>query len=218
MPQQTEPSANNALGELLAKMLPGSVVRSEHTQVIVDHPGLQPDILVTSSGRSPVVVEAEYMPAYNAESEARDRLGLEVAGTARHIDAAIALRYPAHIKNAYDLPPAISDAHLSYCVLYSDGTRFPESGWLDGSVEDLSDLIRLVSVPQRAVDQAADASKKASTAQPRFSNSSPGPGPESSPPSPNVSACPRPSRPTAWPELSSPTPWSSTSDSPGCTT
>ena len=160
MPQQTEPSANNALGELLAKMLPGSVVRSEHTQVIVDHAARQPDILVTSSGRSPVVVEAEYMPAYNAESEAKDRLGLEVAGTARHIDAAIALRYPAHIKNAYDLPPAISDAHLSYCVLYYDGTRFPESGWLDGSVEDLSDLIRLVSVPQRAVDQAADALEK----------------------------------------------------------
>ena len=32
--------------------------------------------------------------------------------------------------------------------------RFPESGWLEGSVEDLADLVRLVSVPQRAVDQA----------------------------------------------------------------
>ena len=69
MPQQTEPSANNALGELLAKMLPGSVVRSEHTQVIVDQPGLQPDILVTSPGRSPVVIEAEYMPAYLAAAD-----------------------------------------------------------------------------------------------------------------------------------------------------
>ena len=69
MPQQTEPSANNALGELLAKMLPGSVVRSEHTQVIVDHAARQPDILVTSSGRSPVVIEAEYMPAYLADAD-----------------------------------------------------------------------------------------------------------------------------------------------------
>ena len=34
-------------------------------------------------------------------------------------------------------------------------TRFPESGWLDGSVGDLADLVRLVSVPQRAVDEAA---------------------------------------------------------------
>ena len=33
--------------------------------------------------------------------------------------------------------------------------RFPESGWLEGAVEDLADMVRLVSVPQRAVDQAA---------------------------------------------------------------
>ncbi len=33
-------------------------------------------------------------------------------------------------------------------------SRFPESGWLEGPVEDLADMVRLVSVPQRAVDQA----------------------------------------------------------------
>ena len=32
--------------------------------------------------------------------------------------------------------------------------RFPASGWLDGTVEDLADLIRLVSLPQQAVDEA----------------------------------------------------------------
>ena len=32
--------------------------------------------------------------------------------------------------------------------------RFPASGWLDGTAEDLADLIRLVSLPQRAVDEA----------------------------------------------------------------
>ncbi len=45
-------------------------------------------------------------------------------------------------------------------MCYEDGTRFPESGWLEGSVEDLADLVRLVSVPQRAVDEAADALEK----------------------------------------------------------
>ena len=34
--------------------------------------------------------------------------------------------------------------------------RFPGSGWLEGAVEDLADLVRLVSVPQRAVDAATD--------------------------------------------------------------
>ena len=133
---------------------------SENTRQIVDRPGLQPDILITAPGRSPVVVEAEFMPARTAEQEAKDRLGLEVVGTARHIDAAIALRYPEGVEDADDLSAAVSDARLSYCVCYADGTRFPESGWLEGPVEDLADLIRLVSVPQRAVDEAADALEK----------------------------------------------------------
>ena len=160
MPQQIEQNANNALGALLRRLLPKYDVLYENTKQIVNQPGLHPDILITAPGRSPVVVEAEYMPAYTVEGEAKDRLELEVAGTARKIDAAIALRYPAYIKNTYDLSPAISGAQLSYCVFHSDGTRFPESGWLEGSVEDLSDLIRLVSVPQRAVDEAADALQK----------------------------------------------------------
>ena len=156
----SEPAANAALGEALDGMLPTYSVRWENTRQIVDHPNLQPDILITAPGRAPVVIEAEFLPAYTAESEAEDRLGLEVAGTARVIDAAIALRYPDGIADAPRLGEAVRDARLSYCVLYEDGTRFPESGWLEGSVEDLSDLVRLVSVPQRAVDEAADALEK----------------------------------------------------------
>ena len=49
------------------------------------------------------------------------------------------------------------DARLEYAVFHEDGTRFPESGWLDGSPEDLAELVRLVSVPQKAVNSAADA-------------------------------------------------------------
>ena len=56
-----------------------------------------------------------------------------------------------------DLSAALSDARLSYCVLHDDrsGSRFPESGWLTGSVSDLADLTRMLSVPQKAVDFAA---------------------------------------------------------------
>ena len=160
MPHQTEPNANNALGGLLGKMLPRYNVRSENTQQIVGQPALQPDILVTAPYHSPVAVEAEYMPAHTAEQDAKSRLGLEVVGTVRHIDAAVALRYPNGVSEAGDLSAAISVARLSYCVWYRSGERFPESGWLEGSVEDLADLIKLVSVPQQAVDEAADALEK----------------------------------------------------------
>ena len=160
MPHQTEPSANNATGGLLQAMLPRSRVRSENTQAISGHPGLRPDILITAPDRAPVVVEAEYMPAHTVEVEARSRLGLEVASNGRPIEAVIALRYPEDIREAHDLHAALSSARLSYCV-FTEGAedlhRFPESGWLDGDLEDLADMVRLVSVPQRAVDRATTA-------------------------------------------------------------
>ena len=160
MPHQTEPSANNATGSLLQAMLPRSRVRSENTQAISGHPGLRPDILITAPDRAPVVVEAEYMPAHTVEVEAKSRLGLEVASNGRPIEAVIALRYPEDIREAHDLHTALSSARLSYCV-FTEGAedvhRFPESGWLDGSAEDLADMVRLVSVPQRAVDRATTA-------------------------------------------------------------
>ena len=160
MPRHTEPSANNAMGSLLEGMLSRSVVRSENTQAISGRPALQPDILVTAPGLAPVVVEAEYMPAANVEPEARSRLGLEVAANGRVIEAAIVLRYPEDVGDAHDLRAALSSIRLSYCV-FTEGAedvhRFPESGWLDGSVEDLAGMVRLVSVPQRAVNRAATA-------------------------------------------------------------
>ena len=157
MPHQTEPNANNALALLLRGMLSAATVRPETTQMFPDHAGRHADVLVTAPGASPVVVEAEYEPGPEAEQDARDRLGLVVVNEPRPIEAAVALKYPADIQEAYDLGEAITDTSLSYCVLYDDGTRFPQSGWLTGSTADLADLIRLVSVPSKAVDQAAEA-------------------------------------------------------------
>ena len=160
MPRHTEPSANNDLADLLRPILPGWEVRSENTQVISGHPGLQPDILITAQGRSPVVIEAEYMPAHTVEAEARSRLGLSVTIHPRSIEAVVALRYPEEVRDAANLLTALANARVSYAVFTEDGKRFPESGWLDGSPIDLADLIRLMSVPQRAVNAAATALEK----------------------------------------------------------
>ncbi len=146
------------MGTLLQGMLPRSNVRSENTQAIYGHPSLRPDILITAPGRAPVVIEAEYMPAASVEVEAKDRLGHRTTANHRVIEAAIALRYPDEVREAQDLSAALTDARLSYCVFTENGgaTRFPETGWLDGSVEDLADMVRLVSVPQHAVDRATE--------------------------------------------------------------
>ena len=155
--RHTEPNANNALGVLLRQMLPACDVRYENTQTLADFAGRHPDILITAPGRSPVVIEAEYEPAPQAEPDARARLALAVAGETRRIEAAIALRYPETIATAYHLDEALAAARLSYCVLYENGDRFPAAGWISGGAADLADLIRLVSVPQKAVDDAAAA-------------------------------------------------------------
>ena len=156
-PRHSEPSANNVLGDLLRGMLFGCEVRSENTRLIAGNPSLQLDNLITAPDRAPVVVEAEYEDVGTAEGDAAGRLGLSVVGEANPIEAAIALRYPDSVRFADNLRAALREARLSYAVLYEDGSRFPESGWLEGSVTDLADLISLVSVPQRAVDAATTA-------------------------------------------------------------
>ena len=66
------------------------------------------------------------------------------------------LRYPEDAPDADDTQAAVRAASLSYAVLY-DCDRFPQSGWLSGGVGELADFIRIVSVPQRIVEDATDA-------------------------------------------------------------
>ena len=163
MPRHTEPSANIALANILRRMMHGCAIRSENTRTIAGHAGLQLDILITADDRAPVVIETEFMPAYTVEKEAEERLRHKVEPDRREIEAAIALRYPAGLEDAYDLTGELKTARLSYCVLTApedDGEghdRFPESGWLEGSAADVAELARLVSVPQRTVNAAATA-------------------------------------------------------------
>lgn len=154
--RHTEPTANAALGRALTGMLPAYRVRHEDTGVIVGGAGLHPDILITASDRAPVVIEAEYDPANSVEEDARARLGLTVQDGHRRIETAIALRYPDALRSGVDLGDDVRNARFSYAVLYENGERFPASGWLEGSCEDVADMVRLVSVPQSAVNEASD--------------------------------------------------------------
>jgi len=154
-PRHSEPSANNELGDLLRGMLFGCQIRSENTQLIVGNPSLQLDNLITAADRAPVVVEAEYEAVGTAEADAAGRLGLFVVNESNPIEAAIALRYPDSVRYSNNRRNALREARLSYAVLYEDGSRFPEAGWLEGHVADLANLISLVSVPQPAVDEAS---------------------------------------------------------------
>ena len=160
-PHQTEPNANNALAIVLRSMLPRCTVRPETTQVFTKYPARHADVLITAPGRAPVAVEAEYMSAREVENDAKARLGLTVLGESRSVEAAIAVRYPRSLQRSYDLAADLPSTALSWCILDNGGTRFPRSGWIDGSVSDLAYFTHLVSIPQRDVDESALALERA---------------------------------------------------------
>ena len=90
-PRQIESNANSALAAILSGMMHGCEAHAERTRTIAGNNMLHPDILITAPDRAPVVIEAEFMPAYSAEQEALDGLGFEVED-GRQIEVAIALR------------------------------------------------------------------------------------------------------------------------------
>ena len=134
-------------------------MRSENNHAIIGHPSLQPDILVTAAASSPVSIEAEYAPAASVEGDANGRLGHRVVENGRRIESAIAIRYPRKLGTASNLKAAIVKSEFEYCAFSKNerGTvRYPTRGWLHGSTTDLADIIRLVSVPEAAVEAAAN--------------------------------------------------------------
>ena len=160
-PHKHETNANIALAHLIKRVMHGRETDAESTQIIENHPAMQPDIVITAQGRSPVVIEAEYMPATNVEKDAYryfEEPGLNKVRNQTHpIEAAIAVRYPKKLAQAKKIDEVLETTRqLSYCALYPKGKRFPTTGWLEGSISDLADLIHLVDVPKSAFDKAAD--------------------------------------------------------------
>ncbi len=159
-PHQDESVANGALARRITQVMYGRETQAERTHILAgkNNAGKAPDIVITATGRSPVIIEAEYSPAINVEQEARDRLGYNIEDQIHRIEAVIALRYPKDFEFVKNLDQAFEDPQLKlqYCAVYPQGKRFPTTGWLTGSVSDLADLIHLVDVPETAFQKCAE--------------------------------------------------------------
>ena len=158
---QDESIANGALALRIDEVMHDRKIRAEATSTIAGkgNAGLKPDVLITATGRSPVIIEAKWMdvPEHLVQEQARTRLRQRVNGQPHPIEAAIALRYPNRLRQADDLDDALKKAKdLKYCAVYPQGKRFPTTGWLKGSVCDLADLIHLVDVPETAFQKCAE--------------------------------------------------------------
>lgn len=162
----TEHTINDTLAALLRDTRrawrTSDVVTSEHTRMLVGSTK-RPDILVLESSVSPVVIETEVVPAVTVESEAIARLGETVRTNGRLILSSIAVRLPERMTK---FEGASLQKELAACTdlgmaLYTGSqpkkaSRWPQSGWVKGSVADLSILAQSASVPPDIIEQAAN--------------------------------------------------------------
>ena len=162
----TEHTINDAIAQALRPTRHGwnavGVVRSENTGTLTGN-NKRPDILVTEAGVSPVVIETEVLPAITVEPEARDRLGETLRENGRRILSSIAVRSPMRMRELAG--PALADDiatadDLEFVLFTGDNpngaTRWPQHGWMKGTITDLSILAQAATVPPAIVEQAAD--------------------------------------------------------------
>jgi hypothetical protein len=161
MPQRSrEDTVNVALGEVLQSLGKDWTVQAEQLGLI---PGTseRPDVLIEKRGDAPVVIEAEVNNLRQAEIEARQRLGLTLSGRTGVIDTAVALSYPAVIRQHRDaaLRDALQTLRFEYVVFSRrpDGTaeRLPSAGALNGGVIELAMLLHRAAIPAWRVDALA---------------------------------------------------------------
>jgi len=162
----TEHTINDALAELLrgTRRLwrDGDVVASEQTGKIKGSTA-RPDILVIEPNVSPVVIETEVVPAVTLEGEAVSRLGLQMRYTGRKILSSIAVRLPLRLiqKSGGALKKELAAAADFEIALFTGSTaetaaRFPHTGWILGTVADLSILTQSASVPPDVIEVATE--------------------------------------------------------------
>jgi hypothetical protein len=161
---RTGHTINDALAELLRDTRRAwrdeKVVTSEDTDQLKGTSG-RPDILVIEPNVCPVVIETEVFPATTVEAEALSRLGAQMRATGRRILSSVAFRLPDRLPRKYGraLEKDLASAVDLEMALYTgstptDATRWPTSGWMIGTVADLSMLTQAASVPPDVINQA----------------------------------------------------------------
>ena len=131
----------------------------DHTGVeqqgVLRETALRPDIVIRPPGGIPVVLETEFLPARSVEADAQARLGQFLQYNGDRIEQTIAVQVPRELSEVpqADLEQHIEAAEFRYCTYSLQeadmGVRWPATGWLDGSIDDLASCIENVSLSER---------------------------------------------------------------------
>ena len=156
MPRTSEIAFNVRLLDVLRTKHPRW---RDHTGVeqqgVLRETALRPDIVIRPPGGIPVVLETEFLPARSVEADAQARLGQFLQYNGDRIEQTIAVQVPRELSQVpqADLEQHIEAAEFRYCTYSLQeadmGVRWPVTGWLDGSVDDLASCIENVSLSER---------------------------------------------------------------------
>lgn len=161
----TEHTINDAIAELLRgtrrAWRESEIVSSENTGQIKGS-AARPDILVVEPNVSPVVIETEVLPALTVEAESAARLGAKLRKTGRTILSSVAVRLPMRLRERSGKAlhkELLSSTDFEMCLYTGSNpekhSRWPKSGWMVGSIDDLSILTLSATVPPDVIDEAA---------------------------------------------------------------
>ena len=155
----TERVLNGAIAEVLHPMSSKWKVTAELTGEIREGSGLTLDLFVHNYHRLPVVIENEFSPAAGVHLDAVRRLG-KTLRKGDSVNFVVELVSPRELRNCTSLQGARekirNGAIFQYALLNGNSDqayeRFPESGYIQGSIRDVALFISNAGVAQDALE------------------------------------------------------------------
>ena len=167
-----EPQLNGRIASIINKLTnSASWSAREELGGALRGPKTKPDILITRPDGPPITVETEYPPANTLEGDCMKSIGRELdpgrTNAAGTVSSVIAIRATDELKSAAtgdDAQKMLEAGHEIEFAVYQgkveEYTRFPKSGYIKGTLNDLVDFARPASEPQEAIDLATAAFRK----------------------------------------------------------
>lgn len=177
-PHTEEGAFNSLFAQALLQRSPGwgGHLNAEQSGVIRGARSKRPDIILHASSSTATVIEIEYddSPPTSVEHDALGRLGTRLANGAS-VEHVVALRVPAFlgVLDQSAVTGTLGDAQTrySYCSFVSGGAsssadpgaaqagspaeRYPATGWIEGSLDDVVGFIETTAISEQAVDRGA---------------------------------------------------------------
>jgi len=160
MATNSERTVNVKLADCLRGKLPQWSIQAEQTNVFVEKM-MQPDIVISHEGGLTVILETEFSPATAVESDAQRRLGKQMKRTGEEVEQCIAVKLPESLREVQqeNLESSVRNAQYFFTVFTHGGDaellsytdRWPESGWVEGEINDLANCVETVALSETRV-------------------------------------------------------------------